>query len=152
LTNTDENEFIINGEKIEVVNEHKYLGKIVSFEDSSEKELNLRIAAAWRSFWSLKKFLLANIPLYYKRKLMDTCILPVLTYGSQCWSFNARQREKTAVAQRNMEKNARHQKNRPHKKHRNQKNFQNSRRKPCFQATQMELGWSHYTILERKMV
>lgn len=104
MTNTYDIDFVIDGKEIEVIDDYKYLGKIVSFKDGDEKEIDARIAAAWRSFWSLKKFLKGNFPLKHKKTLMDTCVLPTLSYGSQCWSLNDKLKERIAVAQKNMER------------------------------------------------
>ena len=41
---------------------------------------------------------------YHKRKLMDWCILPVLTYGAQTWSLTEAHEHQLAVAQRSMER------------------------------------------------
>ena len=44
-----------------------------------------------------------NVPLSLKRKLIDMCILPILTYGPQTWSLTESQMTKLKVRQRVME-------------------------------------------------
>lgn len=88
MTNTTDTNFITNGKEIAVVEEYKYLGKIVSFKHGGEKEVEARIAAAWRTFWSLKKSLKGNFPVRHQKRIMDLCVLPALSYGSQCWKLN----------------------------------------------------------------
>lgn len=104
MTNTIEDNFSIKDEEIEKVKNYKYLGKIVSFEDSSRMEIEARISAAWRSYWALKTYFKGNFPIHMKKRLMDSCILPVLTYGSQCWKLTDELKERIAVTQRNMER------------------------------------------------
>jgi Reverse transcriptase (RNA-dependent DNA polymerase) len=104
MCNTGEKNFTLNGKQIETVNEYKYLGSLVSFENHEMKEVNARIAGAWRSFWALGKYFQSNMPVFYKKRLMDSCILPILTYGCQCWNFTEHAMEKLAVEQRNMER------------------------------------------------
>ncbi|CAB0027912.1 unnamed protein product, partial [Trichogramma brassicae] len=45
-----------------------------------------------------------DLPLSLKRKLVDMCILPVLTYGAQTWSLTLSQKSKLGVCQRAMER------------------------------------------------
>jgi hypothetical protein len=68
------------------------------------KKINARTAAAWRSFWAMGKFFQSDMPIYNKKRLMDACILPILTYGCQSWSFTENAMEKLAVKQRSMER------------------------------------------------
>lgn len=104
MCNTGETLFTIHGKQVEAVNEYKYLGSLTSFEDREEKEINARIAAAWRSFWAMSKFFQSDMPIYHKTRLMDSCILPSFTYNCQCWSLNEKSRDRLAVEQRNMER------------------------------------------------
>lgn len=104
MNNAGEKSFILDGIQIEAVDEYKYLGCIVSFEGREMKEINARTAAAWRSFWAMGKFFQSDMPIYYKKRLMDSCILPILSYGCQCWSLTEGAQEKLAVEQRSMER------------------------------------------------
>jgi hypothetical protein len=80
MTNIQINQssFIIDNNPVEVVTQFKYLGDIFSFKCNLEEEINNRISAAWKSFWSLKRFLLSKMPIF-----QDTCVLPLFTYGCQ---------------------------------------------------------------------
>ncbi len=51
----DLKEIIINGGKIEMVEEASYLGQIIALEKRTEKEINARIAKTWTKYWTLKK-------------------------------------------------------------------------------------------------
>jgi Reverse transcriptase (RNA-dependent DNA polymerase) len=104
ITNTAITEVEVDDEKYEVVDDYTYLGQIVSFDSSEEKQINTRIAAAWRSYWALKKFFKSRMPLFHKQRLFDACVLPVFTYGCQTWTMTENTKSKLAVAQRSMER------------------------------------------------
>ncbi|CAG9128206.1 unnamed protein product [Plutella xylostella] len=95
---------MINGQEIGYVDEYIYLGQIASFENRQDKEVERRITNAWKSFWSMKDLMKGTLPLTLKRQLIDMCILPVLTYGSQTWSLTEHQKSKLKVCQRAMER------------------------------------------------
>ena len=46
----------------------------------------------------------SKIPICLKRKILDTAILPVMTYGPETWTLTKLQERKIAVAQRSMER------------------------------------------------
>jgi hypothetical protein len=52
----------------------------------------------------MKELMKGNLPLSLKRKLVDMCILPVLTYGAQTWSLTESQKSSLKVCQRAMER------------------------------------------------
>jgi hypothetical protein len=45
-----------------------------------------------------------RMPICLKRKVMNSVILPAMTYGSEVWALTKHQREKLSVAQRSMER------------------------------------------------
>jgi hypothetical protein len=104
MTNTATTEIEVNNVKYEVVKDYNYLGQIVSFDSCEEKKINARTAAAWKSYWSLKKFFKSRLPLFHKQRLFDTCVLPVFTYGAQTWTMSEEAKSKLAVAQHSMER------------------------------------------------
>jgi hypothetical protein len=104
LTNSGETSYTVENQVIDVVENFNYLGQQISFEDQMEKEINVRITNAWRSFWAQKKFFKGNLPIFCKKRLMDSTILPVLTYGAQAWSLNKDQEKRIQVEQRSMER------------------------------------------------
>lgn len=73
MTNILQNQHLsVNQNNIEFVNEFKYLGQLISFENPSRRDMQIRINNAWRSFWSLKKFFRSKIAMKQKKKLFDT--------------------------------------------------------------------------------
>lgn len=91
-------------EPLETVTEFTYLGQAISFTNKTNTEISKRIGNAWKKFWALKHILLANFPLYQKKKIMDMCILPILTYGAQTWALNKENYLSIRSAQRKMER------------------------------------------------
>ena len=58
----------------------------------------------WRKFWSLKEILKSKLPTKLKKKVMDGCLLPCLSYGSQTWILNKNATDKIQKTQRAMER------------------------------------------------
>ena len=52
----DEDKLATRRREIQQVNDLVYLGQLLSFEDRLNKELTRRKEAAWKNYWSLKKF------------------------------------------------------------------------------------------------
>ena len=66
--------------------------------------LNLSFTSGWRRFGKYSHFWKdRKIPICLKRKIMDTVILPAMTYCAETWTLTKHQ-EKLAVAQRRMER------------------------------------------------
>lgn len=113
--NTSKTKILTNGEKvhdvtieggvIEYVKDYVYLGQLVSFENCTEKDIQRRIALAWKKYWGLKEIMKnKGIKTHIKRKVYEIAILPCLTYGCQTWSLRKEDEEKLAVCQRKMER------------------------------------------------
>eukprot|EP00795_Rhopilema_esculentum_P016676 gene16676-8118_t len=69
------------------------------------KEIDERVTSAWKRFGQYSTFLRdQRMPMCLKRKIMNTVILPSMTYGAQTWSLTNRQRGKLAVTQKSMER------------------------------------------------
>jgi len=97
--------FMVGNAKIVRVEEYTYLGQTVAFEYRTEKELKIRRIKAWGKFWSLNKISKnKKLGLKSKVKILDSCILPVLSYGSQTWSLTKVQTQKLQKTQRAMER------------------------------------------------
>ncbi|XP_048006861.1 uncharacterized protein LOC125242187 [Leguminivora glycinivorella] len=104
MTNRGKDTVTVDGQDIQYVDEYIYLGQIASFENRQCKEIDRRIENAWKSFWSMKTLMKGNLPLTLKRKLVDMCILPILTYGAQTWSLTEAQKSRLKICQRAMER------------------------------------------------
>ena len=96
---------IVDGEQLEEVDEYKYLGRLLTPGNEMAKEKDERVTSAWKRFGQYSTFLRdQRMPMCLKRKIMNTIILPSMTYGAETWSLTNRQREKLAVTQRSMER------------------------------------------------
>ena len=104
MTNSTKRRVEVDGQEIHYVDEYIYLGQLVSFENRQEKEIDRRIDNAWKSYWSMKTLMKKDLPISLKQKLIDMCILPVLTYGAQTWSVTESQKFRLGVCQRAMER------------------------------------------------
>ncbi|KAJ4435660.1 hypothetical protein ANN_18276 [Periplaneta americana] len=88
LTNDAERQMIVNNANIEFVTQYIYLGQTISFQSSIGKDIDRRIASAWRKFWSLSFILMdKSQKLQDNRQIFNSCIAPVLLYGAQSWSL-----------------------------------------------------------------
>lgn len=83
MSNSTKRRVEVDGQQIHYVDEYIDPGQLASFENRQNKEIDRRIENAWKSYWSMKEHMKGDLPLTLKRKLIDMCILPVLTYGAQ---------------------------------------------------------------------
>uniref|UniRef100_A0A2A4J025 Reverse transcriptase domain-containing protein n=1 Tax=Heliothis virescens TaxID=7102 RepID=A0A2A4J025_HELVI len=105
MTNGKPDPVLVNNQIIEYVNEYVYLGQIISPQDLSNKEIDRRIGNAWKQYWSFKEAMKnKETSISIKRKLFNTCILPVLTYGCQSWALNQTHYRKLETCQNAMER------------------------------------------------
>lgn len=96
----------IDNERLETVEEYVYLGHAVKLgKENQTREIRRRIGAAWAAFGKLKHILKNNdIPINLKRKVYETCILPVQTYGLETMTITQKSAKLLRVAQRAMER------------------------------------------------
>ncbi|GBP98576.1 Putative uncharacterized transposon-derived protein F52C9.6 [Eumeta japonica] len=105
MTNSIETPISIEGQNIEYVKEYIYLGKLTSFHSNrNENEVDRRVNLAWRNYWAQKEILKGDYSLKMKKIIMDSCILPTLTYSSQTWIFTNTIKNKIRSCQHAMER------------------------------------------------
>ncbi|KAG7674209.1 putative uncharacterized transposon-derived protein F52C9.6 [Nannochloris sp. 'desiccata'] len=76
----------LNGEEIKVVEHAKYLGSWYSNNGSIEKEINVRVGAAWGAGRKLGPILRAKkVSIKSKVHMYQSLVLPILTYGAESW-------------------------------------------------------------------
>ena len=79
---------VIYSEQLEEVAEYTYLGRLITSGNEMDKEIDKRITSGWTRFGEYSHFLKdSNIPICLKRKIMDTVIQPVMTYGAETWTL-----------------------------------------------------------------
>lgn len=106
MTNRSETHpILVNNTPLEFVKNYIYLGKQISFsKERNSEEINRRVAITWNKFWNHKEILKSQLPLSTKKIVMDTAILPCLTYGCQTWTYDVKTRNKIQTTQRRMER------------------------------------------------
>ena len=78
---------IIGAEQLEEMAEYMYLERLITSSNRMNKEIDQRITSGWIRFGEYSHFLKdSKIPICLKRKIMDTVILPVTTYGAEIWT------------------------------------------------------------------
>ena len=82
-----------------------YLGKTVKQDGELLPEINKRIALGWAAFGKVENIMKSRkSSMKIKRRLLNECILPVMTYGSETWTLSKPIIEKLSVAQHKMER------------------------------------------------
>ncbi len=79
-------EIILGNKKVTVTRSTIYLGQSLPFENNLENEISRRRAQAWKNFLSLRGIYKSKMTMKVKKKILESCTLPVLTYGSQTWA------------------------------------------------------------------
>ena len=75
---------MMDAEQLEEVAKYKYLGRLITFGNEMNKEIDQRITSRGRRFGEYSRILKdSKIPICLKRKIMDTVILPVMTHGAE---------------------------------------------------------------------
>ena len=78
---------------------------MVTSDNDISKEIAQRITSGWRRFGEYSHFLKdRKIPICPKRTIMDTVILPAMTYGAETWALTKHKEKKLAVSKRSMER------------------------------------------------
>lgn len=105
MTNSQKKTINVEEKPIEYAQEYVYLGKLVSFDaHSNEKEIDRRISIAWKKYWAQKEILKGNYSLNIKKTIMDSSILPSLTYASQTWVYTEKVKNKILSCKHAMER------------------------------------------------
>ncbi|KAJ8868462.1 hypothetical protein PR048_029990 [Dryococelus australis] len=93
-----------NNIDIETVEHCNYLGQLINMNGDSMPEIYRRITLGWRAYGRNSIVLKSNMPVYFKKKVFDECVLPVLTYACQTWTLNCQAKQKLRTAQRGIER------------------------------------------------
>lgn len=96
----------LEGHEIENVNEYIYLGHTVKLgKENQNAEIKRRIRLSWAAFGKLQYiFKNEDIPINLKRRVYNTCILPVTSYGLETMSLTKKSANKLRTSQRAMER------------------------------------------------
>ena len=77
----------IYGSVLAVTKDFKYLG---SYIGSTEKDIQVRKALAWRALHSLKKVWKSSMNADLKRNLFRTTVEAILLYGCESWTLTTK--------------------------------------------------------------
>ena len=95
----------INGTEIDKVTNYKYLGQTIAMENSTKQEVSIGIKVGWNVFGKYREiFLDRHLPMSLKRKVLNQCVLPAMTYGCQTWSLTKALVKKLETSLRAMER------------------------------------------------
>ena len=81
----------LNGRELKCVQDYKYLGSFIS---SSEKDFKTRKGMAWTACNNLHNVWTSSLDDKIKINTFKTMIEPILLYGSETWTLNARQQQR----------------------------------------------------------
>ena len=95
MSNTDLDEVMIEGDKIEIVNEFNFLGSSINAEGDSTPEIKRRIVLGKATMTKLKA-LWKNKQLtkVTKIRLVKALVYPVVTYASETWVMKKRDKNR----------------------------------------------------------
>src|SRR6202012_467856 len=106
MTNIDDDAVIkVGDDVIERVDSYIYLGhKLKLCLDNQTDEEKRRIGLGWAAFGKLRLIFKSKMNNSLKRKVFDSCVLPVLTYGAETLTLTKASENKLRVTQRAMER------------------------------------------------
>ena len=101
----DDRDIKIGDTIIERVDSYVYLGhKLKLGLDNQTAEVKRRIGLGWAAFGKLRLIFKSKMNNSLKRKVFDSCVLPVLTYGAETLTLTRASENKLRVTQRAMER------------------------------------------------
>ena len=84
--NPTDSGIVIDGKTVETVTKFKYLGAIFTSNGDDSTEVNRRICIAKNSTVALSKIWKdKNISLDTKKRVLQTLVCPIASYGAECW-------------------------------------------------------------------
>ena len=93
----------LDGEELKNVDHFMYLGSVIDKDGTIDRDVDLRVRAAWSSWIKLTGVLYdRKIPLRLKAKVYESIIRPTLTYGSECWAMKVTNKRKIATTEMRM--------------------------------------------------
>ncbi|GBP26098.1 hypothetical protein EVAR_15111_1 [Eumeta japonica] len=67
-------------------------------QQPQKSEIERRIQRSWNKYWSMKEVFKSDMPINLKTRIMNSSILPCLTYGCQTWKFTPKAMQKSRPA------------------------------------------------------
>ena len=72
---------------LEQVNKYKYLGTLITADTRCMQEIMRGIVIAKKSSWELKELMKTNVNMKTKKRLLNSYIFLLLTYGCEAWTI-----------------------------------------------------------------
>ena len=80
---------LMNGERLEEVEEFKYLGSVMSKYGGMDEEIRERVVKGRQAMGTLNAIMKnRRVSMEVKKGLRDSIVLPTLTYGSETWTWS----------------------------------------------------------------
>ena len=80
--------FLLNGEKVDVVDHYVYLGTTISYNGKYKEAIKKQVLQAQRALFTIKsKKEMYDLPFDIVIDLFDKMILPILLYGCEIWGY-----------------------------------------------------------------
>ena len=93
----------VDGDELKNVDHFKYLGSVIDNDGTIDRDVDLRVRAAWSSWIKLTGVLYdRKIPLRLRAKIYEAIIRPALTYGSECWAMKVTNKINMATTEMRM--------------------------------------------------
>ena len=90
----------VNGNKLEQVKEFVYLGGQISQDGRCESDIKRRIGLTWAVFNKLTNIWnCRNLTMEIKLQVFEAMVIPVLMYGSECWTMRKEDERRILVAE-----------------------------------------------------
>lgn len=152
MTNIQVAEFEIDRSKLEIVDEYKYLGKIISFKNADEKEVDARIAAGVAMFLEFENFF-QRFHVDLSQKTINEHLCPAGPYLWICNMVTDRRIKRKAIncPKKNGTIHAKHPKKRSHKQQKDSKNNEDKGCTRSYPRIKMDMGRAHTKVQRRSM-
>ena len=90
----------INIETIKQVEKFKYLGSTITSDGRNDAEIKIRIGMAKDAFQKMEKVIKnKNITIETRNRILQCYVIPILTYGSECWTISPNMERKLEAAE-----------------------------------------------------
>ncbi|CAF4888459.1 unnamed protein product [Pieris macdunnoughi] len=104
MTSSEKKALYLGSEPLKYTDSYIYLGKQISLHNSNDQEVERRTQLTWNKYWALKDIFKISMPVKIKTKVLNSCLIPCLTYACQTWKFNKKTKDKIITCQRGIER------------------------------------------------
>ena len=95
MTTRSLNEIQIDDERIEIVEDYTFLGSRINKDGDCSHEINRRLMLGRQAMINLEKLMKSrDINMNTKKKIVQTMVFPITTYGCESWTIKKQDRRK----------------------------------------------------------